>query len=99
MTFNGYDKQNTPIRKILAEEGLQFYQWSNRPGNVYSAHSHSYHKVIWVLQGSIIFGLSGRGDKVILNACDRLELPAFLQHMSVNQGCRNTRIALEFLDG
>ena len=76
------------IRKILADEGLQFYQWSNRPGDVYGAHNHSYHKVIYVLQGSITFGLPDKGDKVVLNAGDRLELPAGTSHDAVvgNQG-------------
>ena len=62
------------IKKILADEGLHAYQWSNRPGDVYGAHTHSYHKVIYVLQGSITFGLPDKGDKVTLNAGDRLEL-------------------------
>jgi len=34
------------IKKILADEGLHAYQWSNRLGDVYGAHTHSYHKVI-----------------------------------------------------
>jgi quercetin dioxygenase-like cupin family protein len=71
------------IRKTLADEGLNFYQWSNRPGDVYSAHTHSYHKVIYVLQGSITFGLPDKGDKVILNTGDRLELPAGTSHDTV----------------
>ena len=76
------------IRRILADEGLHPYQWSNRPGDVYGAHTHSYHKVIYVLRGSITFGLPDKGDKVILNVGDRLELPAGTKHDALvgNQG-------------
>lgn len=68
------------LRKILASQGLQPYVWSNGPGDVYGAHSHGYHKVICVVRGSITFGLPDSGDRVALNAGDRLELPAGVTH-------------------
>ncbi len=37
----------------MAEEGLSPYAWSNGPHDVYSRHSHSYNKVIYVVQGSL----------------------------------------------
>ncbi|UCD88567.1 MAG: hypothetical protein JSW04_08820 [Desulfobacterales bacterium] len=76
------------IRKILAEEGLQPYRWSNTPGDVYGVHSHTFHKVIYVLKGSITFGLPDIGDKVLLHMGDRLDLPAGVSHNAVvgNQG-------------
>ena len=76
------------LRNILADEDLNPYSWSNRPGDVYGAHSHSYHKVIYVIRGSITFGLPDSGDKVTLNIGDRLELAAGIAHDAVvgNQG-------------
>ena len=71
------------IRRILAAEGLRPYAWSNGPGDVYSAHDHAYHKVIYVVEGSITFGLPGEGRRVTLNAGDRLELPAGIVHDAV----------------
>lgn len=71
------------IRRVLAEEGLRPYVWSNGPGDVYSAHRHSYHKVIYVVEGSITFGLPERGEAVELRAGDRLELPAGVVHDAV----------------
>ena len=71
------------LRNILAEEGLNPYVWSNGPGDVYGAHSHSYHKVIYVIRGSITFGLPDSGDKVTLNSGDRLELSAGVAHDAV----------------
>jgi uncharacterized protein YjlB len=71
------------LRGILADEDLHPYVWSNGPGDVYGAHSHSYHKVIYGVRGSITFGLSDSGDKVTLNSGDRLELPAGVTHNAV----------------
>jgi uncharacterized protein YjlB len=76
------------LRNIMADDDLHPYVWSNRPGDVYGAHRHSYHKVIYVVSGSITFGLPDSGDKVTLNTGDRLELPAGVTHDAVvgNQG-------------
>jgi len=71
------------LRSILADEDLHPYVWSNGPGDVYGAHSHSYHKVVYVVRGSITFGLPDSGDKVTLNSGDRLELPAGVTHNAV----------------
>ena len=71
------------LRSILADEDLHPYVWSNGPGDVYGAHDHSYHKVIFVIRGSITFGLPDAGDKVELNGGDRLELPAGVRHDAV----------------
>jgi quercetin dioxygenase-like cupin family protein len=68
------------LLRLLAEEGLIPYQWANGPGDAYSAHSHSYNKVIYVVRGSITFGLPGENRKMTLNAGDRLDLPAGTVH-------------------
>jgi quercetin dioxygenase-like cupin family protein len=73
----------TGIRNILAAEGLQPYRWSNGPGDVYGAHSHTFHKVIYVVEGSITFGLPDTGDRILLDAGDRLNLPAGISHNAV----------------
>ena len=71
------------LRSIMADEDLHPYVWSNGPGDVYAAHRHSYHKVIYVIRGSITFGLPDTGDNVTLNSGDRLELPAGVTHDAV----------------
>jgi quercetin dioxygenase-like cupin family protein len=71
------------IRHVLAAEDLHPYRWSNAAGDVYSTHTHGYHKVIYVVRGSITFGLPGTGDQVELHAGDRLELPADTAHNAV----------------
>src|SRR5439155_3159388 len=58
------------IRRILAAEGLQPYRWSNGPGDIYAAHTHPYHKVIYVVEGSITFGFPADGTATTLHAGD-----------------------------
>jgi quercetin dioxygenase-like cupin family protein len=68
------------LRQALQAQGLQPYRWSNNPGDTYPPHSHSYHKVIFVVEGSITFGLPQEGTSVQLTAGDRLDLPAGVIH-------------------
>ena len=64
----------------LAAEDLSAYAWSNAPGDRYAAHEHNYDKVIYVVRGSITFGVPATGESTILNVGDRLDLPAGTRH-------------------
>ena len=68
------------LKQLCAEEGLHPYPWSNGPFDVYPAHMHSYDKVIYVVRGSITFGLSELKQQVTLQPGDRLDLPAGTVH-------------------
>lgn len=68
------------LRQLMADEGLDPYLWSNGPFDTYSAHSHGYDKVIYVVFGSITFGLPELGQSLMLKAGDRLDLPAGVVH-------------------
>jgi uncharacterized protein YjlB len=68
------------LQQLMADEGLSPYSWSNGPFDVYAAHSHSYNKVIYVVQGSITFGLPELGKQLTLKVGDRLDLPAEVVH-------------------
>jgi uncharacterized protein YjlB len=69
--------------QLMVDEGLSPYSWSNGPYDIYAAHSHSYNKVIYVVQGSITFGLPELGKQLTLKAGDRLDLPAGVFHEAV----------------
>jgi quercetin dioxygenase-like cupin family protein len=71
------------IRRQFEAEGLQPYAWSNAPGDVYGVHSHPYHKVLYVVQGSITFRLPDRGESIELQPGDRLELPPGVRHDAI----------------
>jgi quercetin dioxygenase-like cupin family protein len=68
------------LRQVLHAQGLQPYRWSNSPGDTYSPHLHSYNKVIYVVEGSITFGLPQEGITAALSAGDRLDMPAGTLH-------------------
>jgi quercetin dioxygenase-like cupin family protein len=68
------------IESILASEALTGYTWSNAPGDRYTSHQHSYGKIIYVVKGSITFGLTGTGETIGLRSGDRLEIPAGTRH-------------------
>ena len=75
--------QEAEIRRLFEREGLQPYRWSNGPGDIYPAHSHVYHKVIYVLQGSIKFGIPEADQALVLYSGDRLDLPPNTVHNAV----------------
>jgi|SRR5689334_4974639 len=74
------------IRALYRRESLDPYRWSNGPRDVYAPHSHSYHKVIYVVSGSITFGLPDTGESIALGPGDRLELPPGTKHDAVVGG-------------
>ena len=80
---NDHPPEEAKLRARMDEEGLRPYRWSNSPHDVYRAHAHDFHKVIYVVRGSITFGLPRRGEKVHLNVGDRLDLPRGVVHDAV----------------
>lgn len=72
--------EKNAIRRLLDGEGLTYYAWGNDPLETYAAHTHPYHKVIYVTQGSITFHLPHTGQSLTLRPGDRLELPAGTLH-------------------
>ena len=67
----------------LRAEGLDPGGWSNGPGDRYPPHEHDYDKVLVCTEGSIRFGLPGRGMTVDLVVGDRLDLPSGTPHDAI----------------
>jgi quercetin dioxygenase-like cupin family protein len=70
----------TGLQWSMLALGSQPYRWSNEAGDTYAAHSHDYDKVIYVVEGSITFGLPEEEGLVTLFPGDRLDLPAGTLH-------------------
>jgi quercetin dioxygenase-like cupin family protein len=70
-------------------------RWSNGPGDRYRRHDHPYRKVLFCLEGSIVFHLDDRD--VELRAGDRLDLPAGTAHAATvgPEGCDCIEGAIE----
>lgn len=62
----------------FAAEGLEPNIWSNGPGVEYAAHQHPQHKVLYCVEGSIVFH-TGSGE-LALEPGDRIDLPAGTVH-------------------
>ncbi len=79
-----WEAANAPTESLLLEimrqQLLRPVSWSNRPHDTYSAHKHSFHKVIYVVSGTITFNLLVLKRKIELKKGDRLDLPANIVH-------------------
>jgi len=66
------------LRRALEEEGFDVFRWRDEAGADYQPHSHDHDESLWVLDGEIVFGTSGR--ELRLKAGDRLLLPRGTVH-------------------
>lgn len=71
------------VKALMAKEGVQPYRWSNEPGDIYDAHTHDFHKIIYVIDGSITFNLTDDGESVTLHPGDRMDLVGGTVHQAV----------------
>ncbi|HET9199853.1 MAG TPA: cupin domain-containing protein [Dehalococcoidia bacterium] len=82
-----WDGDGTPAEEELVHrfrvEHLSPYSWSNGPGDTYQPHSHSYHKVLYCLRGSIVFRVLPEGTDYQLTPGDRLDLPPRVEHAAI----------------
>lgn len=78
----------TDVEAKFREEGLSPSSWGNGPGDRYGWHSHSYHKVLYCVSGSIVFHT--RTGDIELQAGDRLDLPPGTEHSATvgPSGCQ-----------
>ena len=67
----------------LRAEAHGCYTWSNGPGDRYAAHTHPYEKVLYCVDGSITFVLEDAGERVEMNAGDRIVVRPGTVHSAV----------------
>ena len=77
--WEGPRPSSADLEARLRDEGLSPHGWGNGPGDVYSWHTHSYHKVLYCVSGSITFQLRGQAD-VHLTPGDRLDVEPGTEH-------------------
>ena len=70
------------MAKLKTEAG-GCYSWSNGPGDRYAAHSHSFEKVLYCVEGSITFVLENGEKRLQLEPGDRMVLPAGTVHSAI----------------
>jgi len=79
-----WDQEDLPTEEQLTtqlvEQELKVYRWAKLPKEYLAGHTHGYHKILCVIDGSIKFEFPTRHKTLNLNAGDRLELPAGIRH-------------------
>ena len=71
------------IMDAFARDGMTAHRWLNGPGDVYAAHSHAYHKVLYCIHGSIVFRLAEHGESIELRQGDRLDIEPGTAHSAI----------------
>ncbi len=66
------------MKMIFHSEGLEFKEEVFLPGSKLDRHRHPFDEVRMILQGGLIYNLSG--NKILLNPGDRIEIPANTSH-------------------
>ncbi len=82
-------RRHDELMARLRREASGCYSWSNGPGDRYAPHSHGYEKVLYCVEGSIIFVLEEDGRKLELQTGDRMQLAAGTVHSAIvgPEGC------------
>lgn len=84
MRLTRWNKETPPsleaLRGALTGEGLAISEWADPAGTVYPVHTHEYPEVRVIVRGQLRVGLPETGEEFILNAGDRLDLPANTPH-------------------
>ncbi len=71
------------LQTLLSKQELKVYHWSNGPEEIYAGHTHGYHKVLYVVEGSIKFDFPTRHKTINLTPGDRLDIPAGIRHSAI----------------
>ena len=84
----GSSPSEAEIEARFREEGLSPRAWGNGPGDTYDWHGHGYHKVLYCVEGSIVFHT--RDGDFALEAGDRLDVEPGTEHAATvgSSGCR-----------
>ena len=71
------------LKTQLAKQDLRVYNWSSPSEAVFYSHTHGYHKILYVVSGTIKFDFPSRHKTINLHPGDRLDLPAGIRHSAM----------------
>jgi hypothetical protein len=77
-TADAVDGREAAVKAFAREGASPPRFWGNAPGDTYGRHDHAYSKVLFCLEGSIVFH-TREGD-VPLTGGDRLDLEPGTEH-------------------
>ncbi|GAB4508454.1 MAG: hypothetical protein OHK0046_00890 [Anaerolineae bacterium] len=68
------------ITRLMQQQGLQPYMWSNAANTRHGVQSHGYEKMLYVVEGSVEVTLPDSNQRATLRAGDRIDIPAGVRH-------------------
>lgn len=68
------------LQTFLEGQELTVHRWSAPAEGTLEGHTHGYHKILFVISGSVKFEFPTRHKTINLNPGDRLDLPAGIRH-------------------
>lgn len=68
------------IAKVMKAQGLRPYMWTRQGNYRYAVTSHSTHKVLYVIEGSIELQFPEFNQSVTLRGGDRIDIAAGTRH-------------------
>ena len=71
------------ISHSMQREGLRPHVWINRPNSRHAVRSHGYHKVLYVVDGTLDITLPDSNQQIRLRSGDRIDIPAGVRHGTV----------------
>ena len=71
------------ITKLMQQEGLRPYMWTNMPNHRYAVRSHGFVKVLYVIDGNLELILPDSNERIKLRAGDRVDVPAGVRHGTI----------------
>ena len=81
--WNGSQHPSTKsIARLFQAEGYRPYEWENQPNHRYAVRSHNFHKILYVLDGTVEIQVPDANQSVRLRAGDRIDIPP-----GVRYGC------------
>lgn len=79
----GQHPTSATITRTMKQDGLRPYQWENAPNYRYAVRSHNYHKVLYVLEGSLEIVLPDSNQRARIRPGDRVDIPAGVRHGTI----------------
>ncbi|MEM6527857.1 MAG: cupin [Chloroflexota bacterium] len=71
------------ITRIMRNEGLIPYKWDTSPNQRQAVRSHSYNKILYLVDGSMEILLPDSNQRMKLRTGDRVEIPTRVRHGSI----------------
>jgi quercetin dioxygenase-like cupin family protein len=68
---------------MMKKEGLRPYMWRNNPNQRYAVRSHGYHRILYVIDGTLELTFPDSNQRIVLRSGDRTEIPAGTRHGAI----------------